>query len=266
VPPGAGCGSQVRTTEFGGSTFEIEDLLMASFRAHEFAITADVGSAPARNIFSLLGLCAVTFAVLLNVPHNSPRGVSLYNHVATTIVQTVEKAPAAVAAVVPAVPVVVPKPISQFRQEAAMSSAMLMKRWDPLIAEAARQFRLPAEWIRAVMRQESGGRTMLGENQPIRSKAGAMGLMQLMPGTYKEMRVEHSLGADPYNPHDNVMAGAAYLRQLRARYGFPAMFAAYNFGPGAFEGHLEGTRALPAETQAYIAGITASLGRRGSAS
>jgi soluble lytic murein transglycosylase-like protein len=235
---------------------------MASFRAHEFAIAAEVRSAPVRNIFNLLFLCAVTVGVLLNVPHNSPKGVSLYNHVAATLERTVESAPAVVHVAVAAIPVAVSKPISQFRKEAAMTPAMLMKRWDPLIAEASKQFSIPADWIRAVMRRESGGRTMLREGRPIRSKAGAVGLMQLMPGTYKEMRVKHDLGADPSNPHDNVMAGAAYLRWLHRRYGFPAMFAAYNAGPGYYENHLQGVRALPAETQAYIQGITASLGRR----
>ncbi len=239
----------------GGSTFKNEDLLMASFRAHEFAIAAEVQSAPVRNIFNLLFLCAVTVGVLLNVPHNSPKGVSLYRHVAATLERTVEKVPVVVAAVVP-------KPISEFRKEAAMSSAMLMKRWDPLITDAAKKLRMPAEWIRAVMRRESGGRTMLAEDKPIRSKAGAVGLMQLMPGTYAEMRAKHGLGNDPYNPRDNIIAGAAYLRWLHSRYGFPAMFAVYNFGPGHYEDHIQGERALPAETQAYIEGVTASLANR----
>jgi hypothetical protein len=255
-----GPGNLTRQTSVGGFTSKNEDLLMASFRAHESAIAAEVRSAPVRNIFNLLFLCAVTIGVLLNVPHNSPRGVSLYNHVTATLERAVEKAPVVLPVVVP---VVAPEPISEFRREAAMTPAMLMRRWDPLIAEAAKQFSIPAEWIRAVMRRESGGRTMLREGRPIRSKAGAVGLMQLMPGTYAEMRAKHDLGADPSNPHDNVMAGAAYLRWLSRRYGFPAMFAAYNAGPGYYEDHLQGARALPAETQAYVEGIAASVGRRG---
>jgi soluble lytic murein transglycosylase-like protein len=86
--------------------------------------------------------------------------------------------------------------------------------------------------------------------------------MQLMPGTYAEMRAKHNLGADPYNPHDNIIAGAAYLRWLHGRYGFPAMFAVYNFGPGHYQDHLQGARALPPETETYIQGITANLGSR----
>jgi hypothetical protein len=245
----------------GGPTFKNEDLLMASFRAHEIAIAAEVRSAPVRNIFNLLFLCAVTVGVMLNIPHNSPKGISLYNNVAATLEHTVEKAPVVLQVVVPVLP---PEPISEFRKEAAMTPSMLMRRWDPVIAEAAKQFRIPADWIRAVMRRESGGRTMLREGRPIRSKAGAVGLMQLMPATYREMRAKFSLGADPSNPHDNIIAGAAYLRWLHGRYGFPAMFAVYNFGPGHYEDHLQGTRALPGETSAYIQGITASLGSRAS--
>ena len=229
---------------------------MASFRAHEFAIAAEGQSAPVRNIFNLLFLCAITVAILLNVPHNSPKGVSLYNNVASTLEQTMEKAPDIVRAALP-------KPASAFATESAMSPAELMNRWEPLIAQASKQFSIPAAWIRAVMHRESGGRTMLGEGRPITSKAGAVGLMQVMPGTYAEMRAEYHLGANPYDAHDNVIAGAAYLRWLHRRYGFPAMFAAYNDGPGQYEGHLQGGRALPAETKAYIAGITASIDRHG---
>lgn len=224
---------------------------MASFRAHEFAIAAEVQSAPVRNIFNLLFLCAITIAILLNVPHNSPKGVSLHNPMASSMEQNLEKAVAA------------PKPISTFVTEAAMSPAQLMNRWEPLIAEASKQFNIPAAWIRAVMHRESGGRTMLGEGRPITSRAGAIGLMQLMPGTYEEMRAEYRLGADSYNAHDNVIAGAAYLRWLHRRYGFPAMFAAYNDGPGHYEDHVQGGRELPAETKAYVDGITSSIDHRG---
>ena len=105
------------------------------------------------------------------------------------------------------------------------------------------------------MRQESGGRTMLGENQPIVSRAGAVGLMQVLPATYDQMAEQHKLGDDPFDARDNIMAGAAYLRWLHERYGFPKMFAAYNAGPGRVE---HGGR-LPAETRAYVGGITKTL-------
>jgi len=149
---------------------------------------------------------------------------------------------------------------SVFAQEQTMSSSALMMRWEPLIAEASRKFKIPAQWIRAVIRQESGGRTMLAENLPIISSTGAMGIMQVMPGTYAEMAVQYRLGGDPHNAHDNIFAGTAYLKWLHSRYGYPAMFAAYNDGPGNIEDHLHRGRPLPAETRGYIAHIAKSLG------
>lgn len=149
---------------------------------------------------------------------------------------------------------------SAFAQELAMAPRDLMKRWDPLIVEAARKVHIPEKYIRAVMRMESGGRTMLAENQPITSSTGAMGLMQLMPETYAEMRAQMGLGTNAYDPHDNVLAGAAYLRFLYKKYGYPAMFAAYNDGPGNLEDHLYRGRALPDETRNYITGVSGILG------
>ncbi|MGN6514313.1 MAG: lytic transglycosylase domain-containing protein [Rhizomicrobium sp.] len=150
---------------------------------------------------------------------------------------------------------------SVFASEQLMSTRQLMNRWTPAIAEAARRFGVPQPWIRAVMLIESGGRTMLGEKRPIVSSMGAMGLMQLMPQTYDDMRRQYGLGRDPYDPHDNIMAGAAYLRFLRDRYGYPAMFAAYNDGPGNLEARMMGRGLLPAETQNYMSNITVALAR-----
>jgi soluble lytic murein transglycosylase-like protein len=158
--------------------------------------------------------------------------------------------------------VVTPPGPSVFALESAMSFGDLMKRWNPIIAEAAKKFGVSETWIRAVMRMESGGRTMLGENQPIISSAGAMGLMQVMPDTYADMRAQYGLGADPYNPRDNIFAGTAYLRILYRKYGNPGMFAAYNDGPGALEDHLYRGRPLPAETQAYVSGIAGLTGSK----
>jgi hypothetical protein len=135
--------------------------------------------------------------------------------------------------------------------EAGMSPKALMDRWQPFISEASKRFAVPEYWIRAVIRVESGGRTILF-GKPITSGAGAMGLMQLMGDTYNEMRTRNGLGADPYNARDNIMAGTAYLRELYMKYGYPRLFAAYNAGPGRFEDHLRKGHALPAETQAYV--------------
>jgi soluble lytic murein transglycosylase-like protein len=106
------------------------------------------------------------------------------------------------------------------------------------------------------MRVESGGRTMLADDRKITSRAGAVGIMQVMPGTYDEMAQQYGLGSDRYDPHDNVFAGAAYLRWLHDRYGFPAMFAAYNGGPGTLDANLRGEEELPKETRNYLASVT----------
>jgi hypothetical protein len=147
-----------------------------------------------------------------------------------------------------------------FQQEQQMTFSQRMNRWHVLVTEASERFHVPAKWIRTVIQMESGGRTMLNEKKPITSPVGAVGLMQLMPGTYDEMRQQHKLGANPFNPHDNIMAGAAYLSWLHHRYGYPAMFVAYNDGPGNLEAKQAGGRALPAETRNYVAKICATLG------
>lgn len=148
-----------------------------------------------------------------------------------------------------------PPPSPVYNAEHRMSSAQLLNRWDAFVTEASQRFNIPKTWIRAVMRQESGGRTVLAQDHPIVSRAGALGLMQVMPSTYDEMARVHKLGDDPFNPRANIMAGAAYLRWLHARYGYPRMFAAYNAGPGRVE---QGGR-LPAETRAYVAGVTSTV-------
>jgi soluble lytic murein transglycosylase-like protein len=132
-----------------------------------------------------------------------------------------------------------------------------LDRWTGEIAAASSRFAIPREWIRRVMRVESGGRTVLG-GQPIVSAAGAMGLMQLMPRTWGEMRLALRLGPNPNDPHDNIAAGAAYLRLLYERFGYPGLFAAYNAGPERYADYLSGRRALPAETRAYVAAVVAA--------
>lgn len=122
------------------------------------------------------------------------------------------------------------------------------------IDEASRRFRVPAAWIRAVMRVESA--------HDIRafSSAGAMGLMQVMPETWLELSARYGLGADPFDPRGNIFAGAAYLREMYDRYGsVAAMLAAYNAGPQRYDEYLAGARGLPAETHAYVAAIAPLL-------
>ena len=143
----------------------------------------------------------------------------------------------------------------------APAAADPIDRWAQHIAEASSRFGIPADWIRRVMRAESGGRTML-DAQPIVSRAGAMGLMQLMPGTWRDMRPLLGLGADPQDPRDNILAGTAYLRLMYDRFGYPGLFGAYNAGPARYAGFLTGARPLPAETRAYVAAVATVKIRR----
>jgi hypothetical protein len=154
-----------------------------------------------------------------------------------------------------------PPPDTAFTREAAMSPQALVMRWEPLVTEASRRLDVPPDWIRAVIRMESGGRTLMGENLPITSDMGAMGIMQVLPQTYEDMRLEYRLGADPYDPHDNVIAGTAYLKWLYGKYGNPGMFAAYNDGPGNLDAFLTQNRPLPDETHNYVDGISKMLGQ-----
>ena len=131
--------------------------------------------------------------------------------------------------------------------------------WGPYIVEAASKYDVPERWVREVMHQESGGRLYV-DGQPIMSSAGAMGLMQVMPATYDELRGRYSLGDDPYDPHDNIMAGTAYLRELYDVYGSPGFLAAYNAGPGRLDDYLTRNRPLPDETRHYVARVGTAIG------
>ncbi|MGQ3302339.1 lytic transglycosylase domain-containing protein [Reyranella sp.] len=124
------------------------------------------------------------------------------------------------------------------------------------VREAAQRFGVPASWIGAVMTIESGG------DVRALSPKGAMGLMQVMPETWAGLRVRHGLGDDPYDPRDNIRAGAAYLRELHERYGSPGFLAAYNAGPGRYDEHLATGRALPYETQLYLATLAPLIEER----
>ncbi|UGQ22241.1 lytic transglycosylase domain-containing protein [Brucella anthropi] len=123
------------------------------------------------------------------------------------------------------------------------------------IAEASQRFDIPEHWIVAVLRAESEGDVRAV------SSAGAMGLMQVMPATWTELRGRYGLGRDPYDPRDNIMAGTAYLREMWDRYSnVAAMLAAYNAGPGRYDEYLATGRILPAETRAYVAALAPVLG------
>lgn len=122
------------------------------------------------------------------------------------------------------------------------------------MTEAAQRFGIPEHWIRAVMQVESAGdRTAV-------SSAGAMGLMQVMPGTWTELRTRYGLSSDPFEARDNILAGTAYLREMLDRYGtIGGMLAAYNAGPGRYDEYLSAERELPAETRSYVATLVPML-------
>lgn len=122
------------------------------------------------------------------------------------------------------------------------------------IAEASQRFGIPAAWIRAVMRAESFS------DVRATSPKGAIGLMQIMPQTWAGLRQRYHLGVDPYDAHDNIIAGAAYLRELHDRYGIPGFLAAYNAGPARWEDYLSVGRPLPAETRAYLSRLAPIVG------
>ncbi|MBX5466120.1 MAG: lytic transglycosylase domain-containing protein [Firmicutes bacterium] len=133
--------------------------------------------------------------------------------------------------------------LSQYNQgylsRRALYDAML-----PLVEPIAAKFGLPPALVIAVITEESGG------NQAARSVTGAIGLMQLEPGTAAE------LGIDPYNPEQNVLGGCLYLHQMLQLFhgNLSLALSAYNAGPGAVEAN--GDQVLP-YTEAYVANVEA---------
>jgi hypothetical protein len=145
-------------------------------------------------------------------------------------------------------------PTPAIATDKSSSAAPKSDPYADFITEAAQRFEIPEIWIRAVMRAESDG------DSRALSPKGAIGLMQLMPATWDEIRAKHLLGTNPYDPHDNIIAGAAYIRQLYDRYGSPGFLAAYNAGPKRYDEHLAKGTPLPAETRNYVSVLTALIG------
>jgi len=125
---------------------------------------------------------------------------------------------------------------------------------DRAIAQASDMYMIPQSWIRAVIAVESGG------NAGALSRSGAIGLMQLMPGTWAVLRERLHLGRDPYDSHDNVMAGTALLRELYDRFGPGGFLAAYNASPERYLAYLTEGKPLTDETRAYLIHIAPLLG------
>lgn len=126
------------------------------------------------------------------------------------------------------------------------------------IARAAERFALPRRWICAVIKTESGGH-LRRDGAPIVSAKGAMGLMQLMPHTFKAMAQRYGLPADPFAPKDNILAGTAYLYRCYVRFGFPLLFSAYVAGPSPVENFIEHGVPLSRQTRDYVRQVLHAL-------
>jgi hypothetical protein len=126
----------------------------------------------------------------------------------------------------------------------------------PYIREAAARHAVPERWIREVMRQESGGRS------DATSPVGAMGLMQVMPGTYDALRRRHGWATTPTSRATTSWPGAAYLREMHDRFGAPAFLAAYNAGPERVDAVLAGATVLPTRRWATWRGWRRASGWR----
>ncbi|MBH1991840.1 MAG: lytic transglycosylase domain-containing protein [Sphingomonadaceae bacterium] len=156
-------------------------------------------------------------------------------------------------------------PVPASSQPSAQRSGSTVATWRPYIREASLRFGVPVAWIERVMQAESRGRTFQG-GRPIRSSAGAIGLMQVMPATWSDMRARLGLGADPDDPRDNILAGTFYLRLMYDRFGYPGLFAAYNAGPARYADYLAGRTRLPRETIGYLASVAPEAKGSGQAS
>jgi soluble lytic murein transglycosylase-like protein len=119
-----------------------------------------------------------------------------------------------------------------------------LTRYDPVIKEASRRHAVPMPLLKAVIKAESD------YNPKAVSKAGAMGLMQIMPQNFKEFNLQH-----PFDPRENIMAGTRYLKALMEH--FPGKLglalAAYNAGPEVVDRH----QAIPPypETVDYVSRV-----------
>jgi hypothetical protein len=137
---------------------------------------------------------------------------------------------------------------------ATRSESIDLDRFAEFIDEASGRFAVQARWIRAVMQVESG------RDQHATSSRGAMGLMQLMAGTWLELSVRYRLGLDPFDPRDKILAGTAYLKEMFDRFGSAGFLAAYHTGLSRFDQHLATGRPLPTDTVAYVTMVTPLLG------
>jgi hypothetical protein len=122
-------------------------------------------------------------------------------------------------------------------------------KYENMVAAEAERIGLDPNIAVHALYKETGS---LKNPESARSRAGAIGVMQLMPKTAKE------LGVDPFNPEENVRGGVMYLKRMMDKYQDPTLaLAAYNAGPGRVDRALksgQGITALPRETQNYVVG------------
>lgn len=142
---------------------------------------------------------------------------------------------------------------AETRSATHTASSRISDPFADFVEEASIRFSVPVHWIRSVIGAESAG------DVRAKSPKGAMGLMQIMPDTWTDLRLRYGLGNDPYDARDNILAGTAYLRELHDQYGSPGFLAAYNAGPARYAEHLAG-RPLPAETRAYLEKLVPVIG------
>jgi Transglycosylase SLT domain len=148
-----------------------------------------------------------------------------------------------------------PKPLVVEVPKAAAPAAVPEKLTEadlqPMLTKAGTAYNLDTDLLASVVRQESGGHARAV------SRAGAQGLMQLMPGTASELGVANS-----FAPGENIQGGTAYLDTLLKRYNDNLAFAlaAYNAGPAA----VDRWHGIPPyrETRAYVARVIREYNRR----
>lgn len=144
-----------------------------------------------------------------------------------------------------------PAPPRWLAQLTALGAGFEMPSGAPLafvasVDYAAAAAGIPPRLVAAVASVESAW------NPGAVSSAGAIGLMQLMPGTAAE------LGVNPWDPAANLLGGATYLRRQLDRFDDVGLaLAAYNAGPTRVEALMNGSRPLPAETSAYVERVLA---------
>jgi soluble lytic murein transglycosylase-like protein len=138
----------------------------------------------------------------------------------------------------------------EYRSTRPVTGRTAVARYDPLVVEHATRHAIRPELVRAVIQVESGF------NPLARSPKGAIGLMQLMPQTARELGVD-----DPYDPAQNIRGGTAYLKQLLTKYrgNEELALAAYNAGSGAVDRY---GRSIPPyrETRDYVRKVGAAAG------